>query len=408
MSKCPIIFGTLNKRHFLSLFLALGQIALILIYRFYPKKENNVVVQLYVVSIAEMLIKTFPCVLKISNIEEVKEQEKVHQTIQKKYKHYILYTLLFALNTAVLIGVEIFDFYLRRVPVTYTGSNLLPNHDFIILSVEMVFLVLISMYLLKYKYYKHHIISMVLFLIFGIISEIILQTYNGIDWKLVVVILMRIIGVGVNATYYCYQKYLMEKLYYPYWDVAFIPGVIMFILACIFLIIVLVNPDKEKAKLSFIRIFYLYFKTETGLAVGKVILVFVLHAVLSPLAILIIYYFGPNFVLTIFQFSRVVKNLTTIKKEKLYVIIFFVLQFISLMIHLELIELNFCGLNKYTKRNIELRGIDDYLCEGRDSVANNDNIKSKYLIDINKDYNIELPNEEKEMEIKETPNENII
>ena len=165
----------------------------------------------------------------------------------------------------------------------------------------------------------------------------------------------------------------MEKLYYPYWDVAFVPGVIMFILACIFLIIVLVNPDKEKAKLSFIRIFYLYFKTETGLAVGKVILVFALHAVLSPLAILIIYYFGPNFVLTIFQFSRVVKNLTTIKKEKLYVIIFFVLQFISLMIHLELIELNFCGLNKYTKRNIELRGIDELLFEGRDSTANMDN-----------------------------------
>ena len=408
MSKCPIIFGTLNKRHFLSLFLALGQIALILIYQLYPLKENNVVVQLYLVSIGEMLIKTFPCILKISNIEEVKEQEKEHKMVQKKHKHYILYTLLFALNTAVLIGVEIFDFYLRRKPVTYTGSNLLPNHDFIILSVEMVFLALISMFLLKYKYYKHHIISMVLFLIFGIVSEIILKSYEDINWKLVVVTLMRIIGVGVNATYYCYQKYLMEKLYYPYWDVAFVPGVIVFILASVFLIIVLANPDKENAQLSFIKIFYLYFKVKPGLAVGKVILVFVLHTVLSPLVILIIYYFGPNFVLTIFQFSRVVQNLTTIHKDQLYVLIFFVFQFISLMIHLELIELNFCDLNKYTKRNIELRGIDDYLCERKDSTANNDIIKSKDLIDINRDYTLELPNEEREMEMKETPIENII
>ena len=133
---------------------------------------------------------------------------------------------------------------------------------------------------------------------------------------------MRILGVLVNATYYCYQKYLMEKLYYPYWDVAFIPGVIMFILACVFLIFCLSSSDKEESKLSFIRIFYSFFKTDAGLGAGKVILVFVLHTLMSPLAILILYHFGPNFVLTIFQFSRVVQNLTTIKVNQIYVIIF--------------------------------------------------------------------------------------
>ena len=53
------------------------------------------------------------------------------------------------------------------------------------------------------------------------------------------------------------------------------------------------------------------------------------------------------------------------------------------MIHLEIIELNFCGLNKNTKRNVELRGILDISKERKDSSVEFNNI------DINKDYYIE-------------------
>ena len=396
MSKCPIILGAINKKLFLSLFLALGQVAMILIYAFYPKKDNNVVVQLYVLSIGEMLIKTFPYILKFSDIGKIneKEKEKEQKTHKNTWKHYIYLGLLYALNVGVLITVEVLNSVLRRQIVTYTGSNLVPNHDFIILSVEMVFIVLVSMCLLKYRYYRHHIISMIFFLIFGIISEIILKTYENMDWKLILIISMRILGVLVNATYYCYQKYMMEHLFLPYWNVAFVPGVVMFLLACVFLIFCLSSSDKEKSNLSFIRIFYSFFKTDAGLGAGKVILVFVLHTLMSPLAILILYHFGPNFVLTIFQFSRVVQNLTTIKVNQIYVIIFFILQFISLLIHLEIIELNFCGLNKYTKRNIEIRGIDDLDLERKDTIVD-------LKIGIDKDYDIELKDEEKAIEMRD-------
>ena len=396
MSKCPIILGAINKKLFLSLFLALGQVAMILIYAFYPKEDNNVVVQLYVLSIGEMLIKTFPYILNFSDIGKINEKEKGKEQNAHKntWKHYIYLGLLYALNVGVLITVEVLNSVLRRQIVTYTGSNLVPNHDFIILSVEMVFIVLVSMCLLKYRYYRHHIISMIFFLIFGIISEIILKTYENMDWKLILIISMRILGVLVNATYYCYQKYMMEHLFLPYWNVAFVPGVVMFLLACVFLIFCLSSSDKEKSNLSFIRIFYSFFKTDAGLGAGKVILVFVLHTLMSPLAILILYHFGPNFVLTIFQFSRVVQNLTTIKVNQIYVIIFFILQFISLLIHLEIIELNFCGLNKYTKRNIEIRGIDDLDLERKDTIVD-------LKIGIDKDYDIELKDEEKAIEMRD-------
>ena len=61
------------------------------------------------------------------------------------------------------------------------------------------------------------------------------------------------------------------------------------------------------------------------------------------------------------------------------------------MIHLEIIELNFWGLNDNTKKNINMRGLDDILGEGRDSTAGLNSI------DINPDYKIN----KNEMEINE-------
>ena len=104
---------------------------------------------------------------------------------------------------------------------------------------------------------------------------------------------------------------------------------------------------------------------------------------MCPLTILTIYYFSPNFMLIIIQFSRITQHLTQIEPYQLYLIIFYVIQFIALMIHLEILELNFCGLNEYTKHNIDLRGIDDLLGEGRDSTA------GLNIVDINKDYTID-------------------
>ena len=68
-------------------------------------------------------------------------------------------------------------------------------------------------------------------------------------------------------------------------------------------------------------------------------------------------------------------------KLKYYTIILFVFQFICLMIFLELLELNFCNLNKNTKRNIQLRAENDMNEEiNRESVFE---IEPGYEIDEN-------------------------
>ena len=69
------------------------------------------------------------------------------------------------------------------------------------------------------------------------------------------------------------------------------------------------------------------------------------------------------------------------------------------MIHLEILELNFCGLNRYTKRRIEVRGIEDIYFEGRDSTVDAN------IIPINDDYYYKKENAQAHIEMKESSNE---
>ena len=125
-----------------------------------------------------------------------------------------------------------------------------------------------------------------------------------------------------------------------------------------------------------------------------------MHFIMCPLDILNIYYFSPNFIIIIFQFSRITKNLINSPASKLYCLIFYAIQFFALMVHLEIIELTFLGLNKYTKKNIDLRGIDDITLERKDSMLD------KGSVDINEDYFVEKSaNNDKAFEMKEQEEE---
>ena len=57
MSKSIIIFGGINKKLLLPFFLSLAQIILVIINENYPEKENNLVLQMYMLALGEMSIK---------------------------------------------------------------------------------------------------------------------------------------------------------------------------------------------------------------------------------------------------------------------------------------------------------------------------------------------------------------
>ena len=94
------------------------------------------------------------------------------------------------------------------------------------------------------------------------------------------------------------------------------------------------------------------------------------------------------------------KNLIIYPKDLFYYmsIPFYFIQILALLFYLEVFELNFCDLNKNTKRNIDLRAKEDLLDENRYS-----SVDINY-IDVDSDYGIEI-SEKNENDIGSEVNE---
>ena len=74
----------------------------------------------------------------------------------------------------------------------------------------------------------------------------------------------------------------------------------------------------DQSSTGVISTFYKYFMdVDTGIIIGKIIIVLILHIILCPLSILNVYYFSPTFILIIFQISAITDNLTQKPKESL-------------------------------------------------------------------------------------------
>ena len=103
--------------------------------------------------------------LKISNDEEPKKEKEIKQ---RKCLHHLFLCRLFLINQGIHSGYSIAGKFLAGLQISYNDSNLFFVQDFAILSIEMAFMALFSRFLLKYKYFKHHIISIIIFIILGI------------------------------------------------------------------------------------------------------------------------------------------------------------------------------------------------------------------------------------------------
>ena len=91
MAEKIIIFGQLNKKFLLPFLLALAQMILIIVNKYYPEEKKNLVFQQYEVSLGEMSIIFLPYILKISSKEIPKEKE----IKKKKCLHYFILCFLF-------------------------------------------------------------------------------------------------------------------------------------------------------------------------------------------------------------------------------------------------------------------------------------------------------------------------
>ena len=167
---------------------------------------------------------------------------------------------------------------------------------------------------------------------------------------------------------------MIDKHYHNYWNINASIGVFVCVINIILLIASLLEKDGVLHLIIIKRSFERYLKyVSKEVIISKFIINTILQFFFSLYEILTIFYLSPEYVLIAQNLSKIYINIynlvepTNIKDKYQYCyFIFYFLQIFSLLIYLEIFELNFLNLNRNTKRNIRSR-VDDDLIERIDS-----------------------------------------
>jgi len=219
----------------------------------------------------------------------------------------------------------------------------------------------------KEVYYKHQYISFFVLILIELIKNIyffiIYKNYNIIS------IVLNIIYSIFYAIYYLYIKGLMKYKFISPYKCNYMIGIINVPIIILMYFIISFTPlgnDNKDNEYYYDNIFE-FFKDIRNIDAIIAIKLISLPLVIGMFALLyikIIYDYSIFHMYIPFLIQYLIENIT--KDLNLFEIIFlissFFIELIMILVFLEIIEINYCGLNKNLKRNIQSRGkIDSFL-----------------------------------------------
>ena len=357
MKKC-IQFGFFNKKLLLPFGVVFIQILINIMNRILKEKSKNNFLEMIDVAFSEIIMVFIP-LLNISALKTNMNNAKYYGK-KKTILHYFILFLIFGIYVILNMFVAIQSNIYMDKNKSYSNPHNSGLSSFE--SLEMIFICLVSIILLKYKYYFHHIIAIISFILICFFIDLILNNFIDLYDRGPLFIIFNIIIVLLDAIDYGYQKYMMDVLFHSFLGITFTIGVVNLIIFGVVIILCLITGKEEsikEGKFMFVS-FYQYFEdVDLGRIITKHILYFILTFFLNLLRGLTILHLNPDYILISFSISRII-NIVMETKEYICLILF-PFQFISLMFYLEIFELNFCGLNKNTRRNIEERELRETL-----------------------------------------------
>ena len=405
MGKCFIRLGSFNKKLIVPLFLAILSILHIFYINYILDNKGNVIITELSSSIGHISIIIVPYLKCFSN----KHKKIKYQKIKKNYlKDYSIFLSTHLINLLLLYACS------QLKPEANNTRNILflasdVHKIYSIGSFEVIFSVIMSLIHLKDKYFIHHYLSLFIFIGISIAIDFILDNFKyDLTSKLYLYIAAFIGQLFIESTNLVYQKYMFDTLYYSPYRTCFAFGILFLVYNLGTIAVFELNNDDEYIDyFNDIKIGYEVFKF-----ISNIFMVFFLYIFMA----LTNFYFSPNHVIV----NDMIANMFIFlfksdSKIKYYAIILFVFQFILLMIFLELLELDFCGLNENTKKNIQSRASLDMQniekVDDRETLAE----VSGYIFEDNnrnstkkQSSNIEKTDTDKNqmlMEMKITPNE---
>ena len=299
-----------------------------------------------------------------------KQKLQKKESKRKSFKYFIYFLLL---RTVKSCYEKIYPYFVKEKK--HKWNNLLNTIN----GIEIILMTLGTYILLKYKYYIHHYISMIIYCALGIIGDIILGSYSIMNYTFIYIYLIYFIN---DVMIFCYMKYMMDKLYYHYSEVLLYWGITGFISKFFIYLGLIIHEYEANIDEGFFSEIKTYF-TEANIFVIIFFQFFYFifyGGVYFLLIILMLFYLRPNHMIVTDELN-VFAGLIFYKERdnKYYTLIPFFFQILALLFYFEILELNFLNLNKNTARNIQNR-------EKNENGGNERKKSTSYLIELEGQY----------------------
>ena len=384
MSKLFIRIGQVNRKLVILILIYSVTVIFTELNFFFSSIDTNNIIDFFVSSLGEIFGGILmPYIVKNKITIKSKKKSSKKQSVKDYFLLFIIF--LIAIGTRFLVNIS-------------TNNTLQLSILSFLQGWEIILFLILTYFFLKYKYYIHHIISLSIFCISCVLLDIILGHFSNLGLSL----LYMFIYVSCDAVISIYLKYLMDYKYKQYWNILLAIGLIYFLSGFIEFIIQLILNKSQVLKML------KYYFTNTG--VGYIILRFFVEFIFGGffremIKCVIIKNFSPDYILIGNQAGLIFIDIYLIDEKYQYSsILLFILLIFSLLFYLEILEYNFCDLNKNTKRNIQIRAESENFID--DTIDDKIELSPGYIVKESEENNsneiIEMKeNDEKEDNIKD-------
>jgi hypothetical protein len=218
-------------------------------------------------------------------------------------------------------------------------------------STNFLSISLFSYFILKTKLYKHHFVCIATIVIIGLLFNIPLGVFSSTNMEKYYGYYLSFIFTGIffNLTYVLYKK-MMVKKYIKSYEILFFQGIIESILGIITLIIM--------TKYDYIDNYWKFIEKLNKKEIIIIILIILGRFLFHSMIMIIIDFLSPFYVFLVYVIGEIAFFSVSMKDDPKIIIssiIFFSVSIFTILVFIELIELNCFGLSYMTKKNIELR-----------------------------------------------------
>ena len=218
-------------------------------------------------------------------------------------------------------------------------------------STNFLSISLFSYFILKTKLYKHHFVCIATIVIIGLLFNIPLGVFSSTNMEKYYGYYLSFLFTGIffNLTYVLYKK-MMVKKYIKSYVILFFQGIIESILGIIKLIIM--------TKYDYIDNYWKFIEKLDKKEIIIIILIILGRFLFHSMIMIIIDIFSPFYVFLVFVIGEITFFSVSMKNDPIIIIssiIFFSVSLFTILVFIELIELNCFGLSYMTKKNIVLR-----------------------------------------------------